>query len=285
MLYAAAGMLLPLFFCLSDRTQLWVAAALILLPVGLDALTEWGGVDFSGPFYNAWWATAGRYGINEDNFASWLRDAHSYPQMFAFLLQGACERMWEFVSGHRLPKVLGLFIIGSLIGKHALYANLEKLPLKRACAAFFAIGVPMSLLYAWSATHGHVWGDTVHSLLYAVSVIPMALGYITAFCLLFKRYPGHSSFRLLAAPGRMALTNYISQSVVGVILFYGVGFGLGLKFGLLQIEMLALLLFALQIAFSCLWLRYFRFGPLEWIWRMLTYGKIFSIRKSRRVDE
>ena len=95
MLYAAAGMLLPLFFRLSDRTQLWVAAALILLPVGLDALTEWGGVDFSEPFYNAWWATAGRYGINEDNFASWLCDAHSYPQMFAFLLQGACERMWE----------------------------------------------------------------------------------------------------------------------------------------------------------------------------------------------
>ena len=44
--------------------------------------------------------------------------------MFAFLLQGACERMWEFVSGHRLPKVVGLFIIGYLIGKHRLYARL-----------------------------------------------------------------------------------------------------------------------------------------------------------------
>ena len=81
------------------------------------------GIDFAGPFYNLWWTEASRQGITEENFATWLRDADSYPQMFAFLLQGAYERMWEFVSGHRLPKVVGLFIIGYLIGKHRLYAT------------------------------------------------------------------------------------------------------------------------------------------------------------------
>ena len=76
----------------------------------------------------------------------------------------------------------------------------------------------------------------------------------------------------------MALTNYIGQSLVGIFLFYGIGLGLGASFGLVTIELMALVVFLLQVLFSDLWLRYFRFGPLEWLWRVLTYGKIFSFR-------
>ncbi|MBQ6063909.1 MAG: hypothetical protein IJK42_01345 [Prevotella sp.] len=92
-------------------TWCFIATCLIFCPVALDAVTEFGGVDFARPFYDAWWRQATANGINEENFASWLRNAESYPEMFAFLVQGAYERIWEFVSGHRLPKVLGLFII------------------------------------------------------------------------------------------------------------------------------------------------------------------------------
>ena len=77
-------------------------------PIMLDALTEFGGIDLARPFYEQWWAVAAANGITEANFATWLRDADSYGEVFAFLQQGACERMWEFVEGHRLPKVLGL---------------------------------------------------------------------------------------------------------------------------------------------------------------------------------
>ncbi|MDE6693686.1 MAG: DUF418 domain-containing protein, partial [Muribaculaceae bacterium] len=71
----------------------------------------------------------------------------------------------------------------------------------------------------------------------------------------------------------MALTNYISQSVIGFLLFYGVGFGLGASMGLGATEMVAICVFCFQILFSMFWLRIFRYGPLEWIWRMLTYGR------------
>ena len=140
LLYAIGGLLLPLFLRLKDKLLLMLAACLILIPVGIDALTEYGGIDFARPFYNLWWTEASRQGITEENFATWLRDADSYPQMFAFLLQGACERMWEFVSGHRLPKVVGLFIIGYLIGKHRLYARLDEYHswLRRLCR--YALG-------------------------------------------------------------------------------------------------------------------------------------------------
>lgn len=281
LLYACGGLLLPLFIRLKDRALLTVAVALIVLPVGLDALTEFAGIDFARPFYDAWWAEAARQGITEENFATWLRDADSYPQMFAFLCQGARERLWEFVEGHRLPKVVGLFMLGYLIGKHRLYARLEEMPLGKVCFSAFAVGVPMSILYAWSAMHGHPWGQTVHSLLYALSVVPMVAGYITAMCLWYQRRPSGKLFTSLAAPGRMALSNYISQSLVGVLLFYGLGFGLGCSFGLVHVELTALAVFLLQIVVCKWWLRYFRFGPLEWVWRMLTYGRYFQFKVTK----
>lgn len=84
-------------------------------------------------------------------------------------------------------------------------------------------------------------------------------------------------FTMMAAPGRMALTNYISQSLIGILLFYGLGFGLGTRFGLIYIEFAALIVFIVQIVLSRLWLYYFRFGPLEWLWRICTYGKYYPM--------
>ena len=78
----------------------------------------------------------------------------------------------------------------------------------------------------------------------------------------------------------MALSNYLSQSLIGVLLFYGLGIGLGCSLGLVYVELTALAVFAVQIAVSGWWLQWFRFGPLEWIWRMLTYGNYFKIRKN-----
>ena len=279
LLYAIGGLLLPLFIRQTDRTLMVVAVALIVLPVGLDALTEFAGIDFAAPFYDAWWSSASRQGINEQNFASWLRDADSYPQMFAFLVQGAHERLWEFVAGHRLLKVVGLFIIGYLIGKNRLYARLPELPLKKSLLVSLAIGLPASLLYAWSATNGHPSGLTAHSFLYAVSVVPLAFAYIFGVCLVYEK---RTLFTHIASPGRMALTCYITQSLIGILLFYGIGFGLGTSFGLLAIEVTAIAVFALQILCCRLWFRRFRFGPLEWLWRMMTYGRYFqNVRKKQ----
>ena len=281
LLYAVGGLLLPLFIRLSDKSLLCVAALLVFIPVVLDALTEFCDIDFASPLYDAWWRTASAQGINEDNFASWLRDAHSYPQMFAFLMQGAVERMWEFVEGHRLPKVLGLFIVGYVIGKNRLYARLSSLPLRRLFFFSLLVGVPTSLLYAWSAVSSHPWGGTIHSLLYSVSVIPLAFAYISAICLLCKHNANRSVFRMLAAPGRMALSNYICQSLIGIFLFYGLGFGFGTSLGLTHIVLIAFAVSVLQMFTSRFWLSSFRFGPLEWLWRMFTYGRYFPIRDIR----
>ena len=78
--------------------------------------------------------------------------------------------------------------------------------------------------------------------------------------------------RWLAPAGRMALTTYVSQTLIGVLLFYGIGLGLGHTLGFGAATALAVAIFALQCIASRIWLQAFRFGPLEWIWRRATYG-------------
>ena len=64
-----------------------------------------------------------------------------------------------------------------------------------------------------------------------------------------------------------------------MFLFYGIGLGLGASIGLTQTEIIALGVFILQISASLIWLKYCQFGPLEWIWRMLNYGKVLRLLK------
>lgn len=103
-----------------------------------------------------------------------------------------------------------------------------------------------------------------------------------AAALLFLRRPRLPLFRWLAAPGRMALSNYIGQSVAGMGIFYGIGLGLGAHTSLLFTEVIVLAVFLFQQVFSQRWLTFFRFSPLEWIWRMLTYGHWIDCRKPKQ---
>ena len=281
-LYALLGMLLPLFGKLSNKKLLWLSVGFILFPILIDALTTVGGVNLSQPAVRLQQYYCGLYGITDDNFGIWLRDADSYGGVFRFLVQGAFVRVQEFIDGHRVLKVMGLFILGYSIGRNRLYANLEdkKEWLKKVCRIGFLVGFPTSLLYAWSAVNHHPAGLVEHSFLYAVSVVPMGLAYITGICLLFLEKREWRIWEYLAAPGRMALTNYVGQSVIGMLLFYGIGLGLGASIGLSGTELIAAGVFLFQIAFCTIWLHYFQFGPLEWIWRMLTYGRQLSIFKS-----
>lgn len=68
-----------------------------------------------------------------------------------------------------------------------------------------------------------------------------------------------------------------SWTVIGCFLFYGIGMGLGLSLGLVYVELTALAVFVFQTLLCRFWLRYFRFGPLEWLWRLGTYGHYFPI--------
>ncbi|MDE5840815.1 MAG: DUF418 domain-containing protein [Muribaculaceae bacterium] len=286
MLYALMGMILPFFIKVSDKVLLWCAGILLFLPVIFDLTLETIGVSLSAPVVDWQWKECAKVGITADNFAYWLRDADSYGKVFDFLIQGAVVRLQEFIDGHRWFKVLGLFMIGLYIGRHRMYADLvrRKDLLRKAAACGLCLGLPLSFLYACDSMAGHPFGTGAHSLIYFASVYLTAFGYIGAICLLYLRCRNASCWKILAYPGRMALTNYIGQSLIGMLIYYGTGFGFGADTGLIYVELTVICVFFFQICFSALWLRFFRFGPLEWIWRCLTYLRLFPLRKSTVKD-
>ena len=280
-LYAALGMLLPLWHKSSDRTLLRWAGALLLLPVAVDGAVEIFGLRPAGWFYDRQWALCARYGITEENFAYWLRDSQDYKGVLQFLVQGGFERMTEFIDGNRYFRVLGLFLLGYWAGRQRFFAQLEEWRplLRRIVRLGFGLGLPLSGFYAWSSVNGHPWGLAAHSALYTFSVFPMGFAYVAGLCLLYLRSTEAGIWRALAAPGRMALTNYLMQTVFGMLIFYGIGLGLGAGLSLSIVLPIALAVYGLEMALSTLWMRHFRFGPIEWLWRMLTYGQYLPIKK------
>ena len=173
-----------------------------------------------------------------------------------------------------------VFLIGFYIGRNRIYADLEgrRDLLVKVFRWGLTLGLPCSLLYAWSSMSGHHFENTLHSVCYFISVYPLGFAYAAGLCLLYLKWKEGSIWKWLAAPGRMALTNYIGQSVIGMFLFHGIGLGWGSTIGLWHTEVIVLVVFLFQVLFSRLWLSGFKFGPLEWIWRMLTYGKWLEIR-------
>jgi uncharacterized protein len=114
------------------------------------------------------------------------------------------------------------------------------------------------------------WYQTV---VYALGVAPMALAYVALFFLAARTNAGKKCVAILQPVGKMAFTNYILHSLIGGFIFYGFGLGLVREVGPVYCTILAFLVFIGQIIFSTVWLKYFNYGPVEWLWRSGTYGK------------
>jgi len=124
------------------------------------------------------------------------------------------------------------------------------------------------------------WLPFVMAPLRHVGELGFAAVYVSGITLLFQRATWQKRLGLLAPVGRMALTNYLSQTVISVLFFYGYGLGNITKVGPAACFALCLAAFSVQGVLSHLWLSRFRFGPAEWVWRSLTYGKIQPLRRS-----
>ncbi len=106
----------------------------------------------------------------------------------------------------------------------------------------------------------------------------ISLGYVGATMLIFKSANLAKMAWPLACVGQMALSNYLFQTVLCTSLFYGHGLGQFGKFSRVEQLITVLTISLFQLIFSCVWLRYFRFGPFEWLWRSLTYWRRQPLR-------
>ncbi len=114
---------------------------------------------------------------------------------------------------------------------------------------------------------------------YQVSRLLRSLGVFGLIMLLYKSGWFKWLFALTRPVGQMAFTNYLTQSLICALFFYGIGFGYFGKLQRYEVYLVAVAIWIVQIIWSHIWLRYFRFGPLEWCWRSLTYWKKQPFKK------
>ncbi len=118
----------------------------------------------------------------------------------------------------------------------------------------------------------------LHTAGYAFSVVPLALAYASGFAWLWLNGARQKRLLVLAPVGRMALTNYLMQSIIAIALFYGIGLGWGTHVSAVVFDGVALVVFIVQVLWSHWWLARFQYGPFEWVWRSLTYGRPMPMR-------
>lgn len=269
-LYALLGLLLPLFHRL--RTRALVATGLVLVfvvpPAGIALFDALGWAPHEALFGLSF-RIAEAMGANTapDQTLAWMQreDLRGWA---AWLASGPTYSWGARLESWRIFKVLGVMILGMAAGRGLADGSLlaNRALLKRVLVIGLVIGVPSSLAYAlWRKQGQGDWPSLIGTL-------PLAMAYASAFALAWP----HASrwLGVFVAPGRMALTNYLTQSVLGVVLFYGIGLGWVGRLPLWGIYGYVVVLYTLQLLFSQWWLARHAQGPMEALWRRWTYGRL-----------
>ncbi|KAB1905974.1 DUF418 domain-containing protein [Micromonospora sp. AMSO31t] len=169
------------------------------------------------------------------------------------------------------PTALGLFLLGMVAGRRRWLARVTGAEpvLRRIQWIGFPVGLLGSVVYAASGGNGNSLGVAA-----SVATAPLLAAAYVATLLRIMHHPRTAMVRSALAPaGRMSLTNYLGQSVAGLVAFTGIGFGLAGTFSPLGLFAFVLAVFAVQLVASAWWLRRFRYGPVEWALRWLTNAR------------
>ena len=182
---------------------------------------------------------------------------------------------------------LGRFLLGYVAGKLRLFDNdgADHLPVFRRLAAWcgaIAIVATAIDVVRWVGLlppppHA-LWTRLAFALVHEIGLLALTLAYVAIVVLLMQRPTWRRLLRILAPVGRMPLTTYFSQSLICTFIFYGWGLGWAGSVGTAGCLGLALAIFTVQIPICHLWLRVYRFGPLEWVWRSAVYLKLQPMR-------
>ena len=207
----------------------------------------------------------------------------SYGEIFAARFENLIY-MW-LVGICYVPGFFGMFLLGLYAGKRRIFADIEGNVglIRRILVWGLIIGLPANAIYTigmavsdmsdarflWLLSHAFV----------GIGGPVQALAYAAAIALLLRRDRWKRWLRTVAAAGQMALSNYLLQSLLCTTIFYSYGLGLFGSVGRTTGLALVVVIYAGQVVFSVWWLKRFQFGPMEWLWRTLTYGKRQPLRR------
>ncbi len=270
LLYAVCGLLLIPASRWSNRTVAIVAAILMLQPYC------WGKIIYA--LFNP------EYIDNNSMFIQFAASAEQVGRT-GDLWQTLANNIWNGqlysnywqVEAGRLFQTPALFLLGMLAGRLQLFVDSDtsRRFWKKALALAITAAIPLYALK--TLVPGHIANITVLS--YYCIAIPMLFNFafmtilVSCFTMLWfhKGTHGYTAQRFIIPYGKMSLTNYIGQSIIGVFIYYHWGLNMWDSVGAFGSTLIAVCIFALQLSCSKAWLRTHRQGPLEWLWKKLTW--------------
>ncbi len=184
-----------------------------------------------------------------------------------------------------------MFLVGFSIGRSGILRNIpgHAAPIARVRSWGLVLGfAAMATERVLATTGGYAVFRTQHAdpgvqligdLVFAFGTVALALGYAATIVLAAQTPRGRAVLEPLVGVGRLALTVYLTQTLIFTTLFYGYGFGQAYRLGPAAVTVWAVVIFAAQVVACQWWMRRFLFGPAEWLWRSLTYLKWQPLRR------
>jgi len=283
-IYAMLGVGLLFCFRLPDKILL-VLALLLTLNLPSVAVRCWQALQPTTTSVQDLFA--GNDAANETYFNTVKSGAYN-EVVIANFYELDYKYQFQLDSG-RIYITMGLFLLGLYAGRKRFFENLENnLPYVKKNLLKRALWITLGLIIFAVAFFGgaellkvklpEILQWAIGGLLFDCFNLALATVYVATIILLFQKERWRKRLMKLYAPGRMGLTTYLTQGLIGVFIFFGIGLGLLGEIGALASVGIGIALFVLQVYLSEWWLSKFKYGPVEWLWRSLTYLKFQSLR-------
>ena len=286
-LYAIFGFVLLWASLRSDRAVVILAGLLIVgLPVAIGLMTTMMNLTNASPDP----ALAARVRVEANAATLAVLQGGAYAPIIRENLRQA-RQFYEGIQGLMNLQYLGLFLLGLYVGRLRVFERVAEhlAALRRIAKWGLAVGICcgivetiIMIVVGRRAAYSRPDLALLMHVLF-IGTFVQAAGYVATVTLLLRRAFWTRLLSPFAAVGRMALTNYLMQTVVCLFVFYGFGLGLVGRAGPALSLLIALLLYATQIVWSRFWLSHFRMGPMEWVWRSATYGRPQPLVKAATV--
>ena len=208
-----------------------------------------------------------------------------FQQNAGYGMKTKMDFQWSFMG--RFYLTFGYFLLGLWLGKIGLFQDIETFSPRIKKSLKWIL---LSLIIAFGLTAAAFsmspqpvdfshWLHVLGINNFDWANICLTLLILSGFILLYQKDFWHKRLAFFAPYGRMALTNYVLQSIIGTFIFFGWGLGFIGQIRTAYLLLIALIIITLQTLFSKYWLQHFKYGPLEWLWRSGTYLKWQSIKK------
>jgi uncharacterized protein len=302
--YGFAGLVLFVFRHLSPR-RLLILATLFMSLQTLISVGEW--LDFretqalaeaasarqaagepladgDQEAIDAYSAVQAEFRPEQENLEAYVADVReSYASAFTVLRGDTWFMQTEFFFRHGIVECFGMMLLGMALLKLGVLTGASSTRTYLTMIVIgYAIGLTVNVSEIRQLESADFSPEALMNVLltYDVGRIPMTLGHLGLIAIVCRTPWLTNASRVFAAVGQMALTNYLMQSLLCLLIFTGAGFALYGQLARHELYYVVIAIWAIQLICSPLWLRHFRYGPAEWLWRSATYWRWQPLRRA-----